>query len=117
MQQHITCILCPMGCGLDVTLENGNVTGVTGNGCNRGKQYANEECTAPTRMLTALVRIAGREEILSVKTARPIPKAKVPDCAAILRGLRLSAPVAIGDTVLNDILNTGVDIIATKSVV
>lgn len=115
--QNITCILCPMGCGLDVKSENGNVTNVTGNGCNRGKQYANEECTAPKRMLTALVRVKDREEILSVKTARPVPKSQVQACAKILRGMSLFAPINIGDVVLKDILHTGVDIIATKSVI
>ncbi len=116
MQQHITCILCPMGCSLDVELNGGEVTSVKGNGCKRGVQYAHEECTAPTRMITALVALSNSEEVLSVKTTRPVPKSSVLECAEILRELRIKAPVNIGDVVLENILNTNSDIIATKTV-
>ena len=31
--RELTCIGCPLGCSLSVTLENGEVTSVTGNTC------------------------------------------------------------------------------------
>ena len=41
----LTCIICPMGCSMEVTVEteaNGHkkVTAVKDNGCKRGEQYA-----------------------------------------------------------------------------
>ena len=49
----MNCIMCPMGCEMTVTIENGAVTNVTGNTCPRGAKYANDEVTAiEEKMLT-----------------------------------------------------------------
>ena len=47
---ELTCISCPMGCPLIVTMEDGAVASVTGNTCPRGDAYARKEVTAPTRI-------------------------------------------------------------------
>ena len=47
-QKKLTCIVCPMGCSLTVTLEGGKVQSVSGNTCPRGAKYGEEECTHPT---------------------------------------------------------------------
>ena len=52
----MNCIMCPMGCEMTVTLENGKFAGVTGNSCPRGAKYAETEVTDPRRMLTTTVR-------------------------------------------------------------
>ena len=58
-KRELTCIGCPMGCALTVELENGAVTAVHGNTCPRGDAYARKEVTAPTRIVTTTVRVAG----------------------------------------------------------
>ena len=116
MEHQITCINCPVGCRMLVTVEDGKVTNVTGNTCKRGVAYAEQECVAPQRMVTAVVTVQGRKTPVSVKTRTPIPKAKIQACMAALAEVRLSAPVAAGSVVLADVCGTGVDIIATKSV-
>ena len=55
----MNCIMCPMGCEMTVTLENGKFVSVTGNTCPRGAKYAETEVTDPRRMLTTTVRIRG----------------------------------------------------------
>ena len=46
MTKELTCVVCPAGCPMTVTLdENGNVVSVTGNTCARGKKYAESEIT------------------------------------------------------------------------
>ena len=60
MEQQITCINCPVGCRLQVVVENGEVKSVTGNSCNRGITYAKQECVAPRRMVTAVVPVEDR---------------------------------------------------------
>ena len=40
--RELTCIGCPLGCSLKVTLENGEVTDVTGNTCKRGVRIQRE---------------------------------------------------------------------------
>ena len=113
---EITCINCPVGCRLDVTLENGQVVSVTGNTCKRGEIYARQECVDPQRMVTAVIPVAGSAVPLSVKTRTPIPKKRIADCMRALSEVQITAPVAAGSVVLADVCGTGVDVIATKSV-
>ena len=63
---EITCINCPVGCRLSVTLENGQVTSVTGNTCKRGEIYARQECVDPQRMVTAVIPVAGSVVLANV---------------------------------------------------
>lgn len=111
----LTCIGCPMGCRLTVTLEEGAVTAVTGNTCRRGDAYARREVTAPTRVLTTTVRLSGSiDPVVPVKTVGEVPKGLVLACARALRTVSVSAPVSAGDVVCRDILGTGVDVIAVR---
>ena len=114
----LTCIRCPKGCQVTVTLEGGQVTAVAGNGCPRGDAYARKEVTDPTRVVTTVVPVSGSSvaRMVSVKTAGDVPKAKVLDVVRALSGVRLAAPVHIGDVVLADVCGTGVDVVATKDV-
>ena len=111
----LNCINCPMSCELTATVEDGVVTSVTGNLCPRGDKYAREELTAPTRMLTSTVRVeGGRLPLLPVVSAARLPKNRIADCAAALRGVRVKAPVRVGDVIAADILGLGVDIVASR---
>ena len=114
----LTCIRCPKGCQVTVALEGGRVTAVTGNGCPRGDAYARKEVKDPTRVVTTVVPVSGSgvARMVSVKTAGDVPKAKVLDVVRALSGVRLAAPVHIGDVVLADVCGTGVDVVATKDV-
>ncbi len=116
MERQITCINCPVGCRLQVTLEDGQVTRVEGQSCKRGETYAHQECVAPARMVTAAVPVQGRPTPVSVKTRTPIPKELIFACMKQLSQLTLTAPVQLGDVVLCDVCGTGVDVIATKTV-
>ena len=112
--RELTCIGCPMGCALTVTLDGGAVTAVTGNTCPRGDRYAREECVNPTRVLTSTVRAeGGRLPVVPVKTAAPIPKALLFDAMAEIRGVMVKAPVKIGQTILENLCGTGVALVAT----
>ena len=104
--RELICINCPLGCALTVTLENGEVTRVTGNTCPRGEAYARKECTNPTRIVTTTVRVeGGRLPVVSVKTASDIPKGKITDCVRALKNVKVKAPVHIGDVILENALS------------
>ena len=116
MEQTITCSNCPVGCRMTVSLsDTGEFLSVTGNTCPRGAKYAQQECTLPERMITAVIPVAGSETPLSVKTASPVPKKLISSVIDELARVQVSLPVTIGQIVLPDVLNTGVDIIATRS--
>ena len=116
MEQQITCINCPVGCRMTVTVEDGKVVSVTGNTCKRGVSYAEQECVAPQRMVTAVVTVADRKTPVSVKTRTPIPKVKIFECMKQLAATEIKAPVHMGDVVCANVCGTGVDVIATKNV-
>ena len=116
-QRIITCIGCPLGCLVTVELEDGEVVSITGNTCVRGDSYARKEVTAPTRIVTTTVKvIGGNAPTVSVKTKSDIPKDKIFDCVKALKEVEVVAPVVIGDVILENVVDTGVAIVATKAV-
>lgn len=115
-KRDLICIGCPMGCPLTVEMENAEVVSVSGNTCPRGDAYARKEVTNPTRIVTSTVMVeGGTVDMVSVKTKSDIPKDKIFDCIKALKGIRVKAPVRIGDVILSDVAGTGVDIVATKN--
>ena len=114
-QLQITCISCPMGCPLTVTMDCGKVTNVSGAVCKKGITYAELECTNPTRMVTSTVILTGSHLCrLPIKTERAIPKAKIAECVRSLKGVEIEAPVAIGDVIVENICGTGINMVATR---
>lgn len=114
MTQELVCINCPLGCRLRVEIENGSVKEVSGHACPRGEAYAKQEAVEPMRILTALMRVEGQEAPISVKTAAPVPKRLLFDCAKAVYAHPAALPVRIGDVLISNVCNTGVDIIATQ---
>lgn len=118
-KRELTCIGCPLGCAITVTLEGGEVKEVVGFTCKRGKEYARKEVTNPTRIVTSTVRLTGSKTgaaVVSCKTAQDIPKGKIFAVAAALKQVVAKAPVEIGDVLLANVAGTGVDVVATKAV-
>ena len=118
-KRELTCIGCPLGCSITVTLENGEIKDVAGYTCKRGHDYARKEVTNPTRIVTRTVRLTGSATgaaVVSGKTAQDIPKGKIFEIVAALRQVTAHAPVKIGDVLLTNAAGTGVDIVATKNV-
>lgn len=113
--KELTCISCPLGCRLTAELspDGTQVIAVSGQGCDAGKKYAEEELTRPTRMITSLVNIGGAP--LSVKTSKPIDKSKIFDCLAEIQKVRVVPPVKIGSIIIKGVCGTDVDIVATRS--
>ncbi|EMT39115.1 Uncharacterized protein with conserved CXXC pairs [Thermoanaerobacter thermohydrosulfuricus WC1] len=114
--KEITCIVCPLGCRIQVEMERGEIKSVKGYSCSRGLEYAKNEVTMPKRTITTSVRaIGGHLPLLSVRTKEPVPKEKIQEIMLELAKVEVKAPVKIGDVVVKNILGTGVDIIATRN--
>jgi len=116
-KRELTCIGRPLGCSITVSMENGEILEVTGNTCKRGDIYARKEVTNPTRIVTSTVQVSGGvAPTVSCKTKEDIPKGKIFDVTAALKGVCVKAPVAIGDVVYANVADTGVDMVATKDI-
>lgn len=115
-KRELTCICCPIGCQISVTLDDGKVVDVKGNTCKRGEDYAREETVRPVRVVTTTVRAKdGTGEMVSVKTCKPVPKDKILDCMKEINAVQVTAPVTAGDIILENVAGTGVDVVATQS--
>ena len=116
-RKELICIGCPLGCNLTVEMDGAQVVSVNGNTCKRGDDYARKELTDPRRIVTSTVLVTdGNLPVVSVKTASDIPKGKIRECLIALKGVTLTAPVQIGDVVVKNVADTGVDVVATKEI-
>jgi CxxC motif-containing protein len=113
--REVTCILCPVGCKARVTTENEEAPKVENVDCPRGEDYVLRELRAPMRDFFTTVRVRGaRIPVLPVRAISPIPKGKMAECASELAKITVDSPVKMGDVVVKNILNLGVDIVATR---
>ena len=115
---ELTCISCPLGCPLRVETDpSGAVLSVSGNTCKRGEAYGRKEVSSPERTVTSTVRVeGGSAPLVSVRTKGDIPKGKIFDCMAAIRQAEVKAPVKLGDVVIANVCGTGVDVVATKTI-
>ncbi|MFW6120432.1 MAG: DUF1667 domain-containing protein [Petrotogales bacterium] len=116
-KQEITCVICPLGCKILVTTDGNRVHATTGNKCKKGIEYAMHEAFDPRRMLTTSVLVEeGEWPLVSVKSSQPIPKEKIFDVLKKIKKTRVTAPVNPGQSIITNVANTGIDIVATKTV-
>ncbi|MBQ6817233.1 MAG: DUF1667 domain-containing protein [Bacilli bacterium] len=115
--KDLICIVCPRGCQLKAEVVDGKLVSIEGNSCVRGKTYALNELTNPTRMVTSTVAIESNElKRLPVMTDKPISKNLIFKAMEEINKVIIKAPVKIGDIVIKNILSTDVNIVATRNV-
>jgi len=112
MERKLTCIICPIGCELTVATDEGECLHVVGNGCPRGKQYAQNECVNPRRTVTSTM-LCDNGEPVAVKTERMIPKEKIGECMRMINSAVAKTPICVGDVLLEDVC--GSNIVATQN--
>jgi len=137
--RNLTCIVCPIGCSLEVndetqgTLFDDENIDVKGNRCPRGAVYALEEIRAPKRVVTATAQLNHdtlfqdetsenkKSEIdrfirrIPVKTTSPCLREKIPALLNDIYKLKVSLPVNTGDIVISNWKNEGIDVVVTRS--
>lgn len=115
MKREVTCIVCPKGCKMLVSNINAEYI-VEGNTCIRGSKYGVDEVTNPKRVITSTVKLEGSYlNMLPVKTNGSVPKEKMFEIMEVLANIEITAPVSVGDIIVKDVSNTGVDIVSCKT--
>ena len=110
------CINCPAGCHLEISVNDNGAIDVRGNRCPRGKKYAETEITDPRRTVTAVVRSEGPEPVcVPVKTSAPLPRRLIPELLEALAATRAPLPICVGDAVLKNFRESGIDVVATRA--
>ena len=111
-----TCIVCPNGCTIETKCESGKEIEVSGNKCKRGKEYVLQELTDPRRTIATTVRITGAAlPLCSVRLNHAIPKKDIFRVMAEIDKVQLTAPVKIGQVVVENVCGLGADVIVTKN--
>lgn len=118
MEKEMYCINCPNGCLLTVKLgEDKEILSVDGNMCPKGLSYAEDEINDPKRMLTSVVSVEGSNHpMLAVISDGALPKKYLEDAVKSLRKVHVEDPVKSGDIIVEDIMGTGVNIVAAQSI-
>jgi CxxC motif-containing protein len=115
-KKHFVCVVCPVGCEIDVVHEGSRVVSMEGNRCEKSEEFVRQELIEPMRILTTTVRIQGsRWLVMPVRTDRAVPKRLFPRIMKRLRRIQLQAPVNMLDVVVSDVLRTGTNVIASRT--
>jgi CxxC motif-containing protein len=112
----ITCIQCPLGCQIKVEEKNNNFK-FSGNFCIKGEEYSIQEIKNPTRILTTTVLVKnGKQLLLPVRSEKGLHKDLIKKCIFILSKVKVKAPIKYKDVIHKNILNTGINIIASRDI-
>jgi CxxC motif-containing protein len=115
--KEIICVSCPKGCRITVQNRGEEVISITGNDCSRGIKYAEEEFINPLRILPTTVKVIGGElPLVSVKTEKAIPKRLLLKAMVEIAEIEVKAPIKIGQVIKDDLMGTGVSLIATRNI-
>ena len=117
-REKVICVGCPMGCLVNLTIDNGVITAIEGNRCKQGEKYANEEYRNPVRTLTTTLLTQGSSQpLLPVRTSKPVHRQKMLSIVTALAGVKVKPPVRIGEVVVSQPEGVMVDIIATADMI
>ena len=115
-RKHFTCVICPIGCEIEVDLHDSDVASMIGDKCSKGKEFVLQELEEPMRILTTTIRIKGAKwAMLPVRTDKPIPKRLLFSVIKELAKIELQAPVKMSDVIIRDTAGTGANIVATRN--
>lgn len=117
-KKEFTCILCPKGCDIYIEYMDNKLNKIRGFICSQGKEYARQEMKNPLRTLTTAVLVKGGDNsLVSVKTDKPVPLKKVMYVMKVIKGLKVDAPINIGDVLIERPADIDCNIIATREVI
>jgi len=119
MDKIFICTACPKGCPIRLIPSDKESSGyvITGHLCRRGESFVLAEMTDPVRILTTTLSVdKSNSQRLPVRSDIGIPKTLFLDCMKELKKIRISKPVQMGQIIVENILDTGVNIVASRSI-
>ena len=112
---EIRCIVCPTGCLIQVKKDEEDNISFEGYTCKRGLEYAKQEFFEPKRIITTTMRVDnGFLPLVPVRSDKPILKNKIYDALKKIALSRIKAPIKNGEVLIKNILDTDVNIIASR---
>jgi CxxC motif-containing protein len=115
MRKDMICTICPIGCNISVEGEGDNIVSISGYSCKRGIEYGKNEFSHPVRILTTTVKVAGTDQLLPVRSSKPVPKELIMKCMEEIKKVNVSGKVKRYDVIIPNICGSAADIVATGS--
>lgn len=119
-KKKIICTNCPLGCKINLIYTDADeieIIEAQGNTCKRGLEFAKQEITDPVRVVVTSVKVEdGEIPMTSVRSDKPVPLRLMEEIMDVIREIKVNAPVVKGDIIVENILNTGANIISTRTV-
>ena len=116
VEKKIICTACPRGCEITIKDKNGELE-ISGFSCKKGEEYAREEYISPKRILTTTAMIKNGElPLCPVRTEQGIPKGMIFQAMKIISNIIMEAPIEMGDIIIENILNTGINLVSSRNV-
>ncbi len=114
MDSKITCSICEMAC--EITIEQyEKATIISGNRCGRGYQLAEKYLTHDQKIVTGRCLLSGGQlSRLPVSTTKEIPPELIDKVLKMIKKTTVDAPVVRGQIIIENILDTGADVIAQR---
>lgn len=108
----ITCLICPNGCNLKQSATGD----IEGNLCEKGIEFFKDEIINKKRSITSTVKIKNSKDRLPIKTSKPLEFKYIYEAVNIIDNMEVSSPVKMGDIIIENILNTGVNIVSCRDI-
>ncbi len=117
MPEEVTCIMCPLGCSVEVQIDGQEVSVKKGCRCKEGMKFVKMEAIFPGRILTTTMKTDNPEiPLLPVRSNKEIPKDQLMTCMGEISRHHLSGALNIGQPVIKNILGLEVDIVACRTI-
>lgn len=117
MINNLICTVCPIACNITVENKENDKYKIRGNKCEKGEVYAVQEIKNPVRIFTSTVNISGGNiKRLPIRSKVPVSKNIISEIIKPIREIQVNAPIKKGDIIIENILGSGVDIVASRSV-
>ncbi|MCD4678666.1 MAG: DUF1667 domain-containing protein [Desulfobacula sp.] len=120
LKKDLVCIVCPNGCQVEALVEETpelKVIEVKGCTCDKGVEWAEQEIINPMRTIASSIVVEqGDFKLVSVKTDTSIPLGKIFDVMDAIKKKKVTAPVTIGDKLIEDPAGVPCNIIATRNI-
>jgi CxxC motif-containing protein len=119
-EKELICVICPNGCELKAMIEEGPqmvVREITGELCDKGPVWAEQELLNPVRTIASSVIVDGGDyPLVSVRTDAAIPLKSIWNVMKVIKSVEVKAPVRIGEVLIKDPAGTSCNIIATRHI-
>lgn len=113
---EMICTVCPLGCEVKIIVKEDDYI-IDKNQCEKGKEYIINQLNNPHSILTTTVKVSNSKfNRLTVKTEREIPKVKMMECMELLQEVEVTPPIRVGDIIVENILELGVNVVATRTI-